>query len=90
MANGAQSNIRWSAKDTAKLVLIYLEPVEKETNLNVHYVDAGNSKVFHQYQVVMKYTEGQALPTFFTELKQGETVIGGNAPWNDSEPTAPS
>ncbi len=90
MANGAQSNIRWSAKNTAKLVLIYLEPVEKETNLNVHYVDAGNSKVFHQYQVVMKYTEGQALPTFFTELKQGETVIGGNGPWNDSEPTAPN
>lgn len=90
MANGAQSNIRWSAKNTAKLVLIYLEPVEKETNLNVHYVDAGNSKVFHQYQVVMKYTEGQALPTFFTELKQGEIVIGENGPWNDSEPTAPN
>lgn len=88
MVNGAKSNIKWSAKNTAKLVLIYLEPVEKETNLNVHYVDAGNSNVFHQYQVVMKYTEGQPLPTFFTELKQGENVIGGNGPWNDSEPTA--
>lgn len=88
MVNGAQSNIKWSAKNTAKLVLIYLEPVEKETNLNVHYVDAGNSNVFHQYQVVMKYTGGQTLPTFFTELKQGETVIGNNSPWEGSEPTA--
>lgn len=88
MVNGAQSNIKWSAKNKAKLVLIYLEVVEKETNLNVHYVDAGNSNVFHQYQVVMKYTEGQPLPTFFTELKQGETVIGNNGPWEGSEPTA--
>lgn len=88
MVNGAQSNIKWSAKNKAKLVLIYLEVVEKETNLNVHYVDAGNSNVFHQYQVVMKYTEGQSLPTFFTELKQGETVIGNNGPWEGSEPTA--
>lgn len=88
MVNGAQSNIKWSAKNKAKLVLIYLEVVEKETNLNVHYVDAGKSNVFHQYQVVMKYTEGQPLPTFFTELKQGETVIGNNGPWEGSEPTA--
>ena len=33
--NGKTSNIIWSAKNTAKLVLIYLEPIQKETNLNV-------------------------------------------------------
>ena len=84
MVNGAASGIKWSAKNTAKLVLIYLEPVEKETNLNVHYVDAGNNNVFHQYQVAMKYQEGQEIPTFTTKLMQGETVIGGNGPWDSN------
>lgn len=39
MVNGKTSNITWSAKNTAKLVLIYLKPVQKETNLNVVYWD---------------------------------------------------
>ena len=48
MVNGKTSNITWSAKNTAKLVLIYLEPIEKETNLNVQYIDLNaNNHVFH-------------------------------------------
>ena len=39
MVNGKNSNITWSAKNTAKLVLIYLEPIEKETNLKVVYYE---------------------------------------------------
>lgn len=39
MVNGKKSNITWSAKNTGKLVLIYLEVVQKDTNLNVVYWD---------------------------------------------------
>lgn len=39
MVNGKNSNITWSAKNTGKLVLIYLEVIQKETNLNVVYWD---------------------------------------------------
>lgn len=45
MVNGKNSNITWSAKNTAKLVLIYLEPIEKETNLKVVYYDDTYSQV---------------------------------------------
>lgn len=33
MVNGKNSNITWSAKNTAKLVLIYLEPIERKPTL---------------------------------------------------------
>lgn len=84
MVNGKTSNITWSAKNTAKLVLIYLEPVEKETNLNVQYIDLNaNNYVFHSYQVAMKY-QSDDVPTFTKALMQGNTVIGGKGPWNSN------
>ena len=84
MVNGKTSNITWSAKNTAKLVLIYLEPVEKETNLNVQYIDLNaNNYVFHGYQVAMKY-QSDDVPTFTKALMQGNTVIGGKGPWNSN------
>ena len=84
MVNGKTSNITWSAKNTAKLVLIYLEPVEKETNLNVQYIDLNaNNHVFHSYQVAMKYNQNE--PTFTKALMQGNTVIGDKGPWNSNE-----
>lgn len=86
MVNGKNSNITWSAKNTAKLVLIYLEPIEKETNLNVQYIDLNaNNNVFHSYQIVMTYNQGDPEPTFTDKLMLGNTVIGDNGPWNGSK-----
>lgn len=91
MVNGKTSNITWSAKNTAKLVLIYLEPIEKETNLNVQYIDLNaNNHVFHSYQVAMKYNQGDDVPTFTKDLKLGNTVIGDKGPWTSNEPGTPN
>lgn len=87
MVNGKTSKITWSAKNTAKLVLIYLKPVEKETNLTVKYINlSANNAVFHQYQVAMKYATGEATPTFTDELRYNDTPIGGNSPWSSNDP----
>lgn len=84
MVNGKTSNITWSAKNTAKLVLIYLEPVEKKTNLNVQYIDLNaNNHVFHSYQVAMKY-QSDDVPTFTKALMLDNTVIGDKGPWNSN------
>lgn len=86
MVNGKRSNITWSAKNTAKLVLIYLEPIEKETNLNVQYIDLNaNNNVFHSYQIVMTYNQGDPEPTFTDKLMLGNTEIGDKGPWNGSK-----
>lgn len=91
MVNGKDKNIdssvrMWSAKNTAKLVLIYLEPVVKETNLNVQYIDLNaNNHVFHSYQVAMKYNQSDDKPTFTKALMLGNTVIGDKGPWNSNE-----
>lgn len=86
MVNGKRSNITWSAKNTAKLVLIYLEPIEKETNLNVQYIDLNaNNNVFHSYQIVMTYNQCDQEPTFTDKLMLGNTVIGDKGPWNGSK-----
>ena len=86
MVNGKNSNITWSAKNTAKLVLIYLEPIEKETNLNVQYIDLNaNNNVFHSYQIVMTYNQGDPEPTFTDKLMLNNTVIGDKGPWNGSK-----
>ena len=86
MVNGKRSNITWSAKNTAKLVLIYLEPIEKETNLNVQYIDLNaNNNVFHSYQIVMTYNQGDPEPTFTDKLMLGNAVIGRKGPWDGSK-----
>lgn len=68
MVNGKNSNITWSAKNTAKLVLIYLKPTEKETNLKVVYYDDTYSQVITNYDIAMKYVAGDAMPSFLTAL----------------------
>lgn len=86
MVNGKNSNITWSAKNTAKLVLIYLEAIEKKTNLNVQYIDLNaDNNVFHSYQIVMTYNQGDPEPTFTEKLKLGNKVIGRDGPWNGSK-----
>lgn len=86
MVNGKNSKITWSAKNTAKLVLIYLEPIEKKTNLNVQYIDLNaNNNVFHSYQIVMTFNQGDKEPTFTDKLMLNGTVIGRNGPWTGSK-----
>lgn len=86
VVNGKNSKITWSAKNTAKLVLIYLEPIERETNLNVQYIDLNaNNNVFHSYQIVMTYNQGYPEPKFTDKLMLGNTVIGDKGPWNGSK-----
>lgn len=77
MVNGKNSKETWSAKNTAKLVLIYLEAAEKESNLNVVYYDDTYSKEIISSQIVMSYTHGQELPTYFNSLKNNGTVTAG-------------
>ena len=81
MVNGKTRNITWSAKNTAKLVLIYLEPIQKATNLNVKYVDdSENETTIAQYQIAMTYNQGDAKPRFDGtngSLKQSSKVTTG-------------
>lgn len=92
MVNGAkgastEKGIIWSAKNTAKLVLIYLKPVQKETNLNVVYwddsIDAQINK--NDIQIVMSGENA----TYTKELKNGNgQVIGNKTEWNSNDKTS--
>lgn len=65
-------------KNTAKLVLIYLEPIEKETNLKVVYYDDTYSQVITNYDIAMKYVTGGPMPSFLTALQNnGKNVQTG-------------
>lgn len=77
MVNGKNSKETWSAKNTAKLVLIYLEAAKKESNLNVVYYDDTYSKEIISSQIVMSYTQGQELPTYLNSLMNNGTVTLG-------------
>lgn len=87
MVNGKTRNITWSAKNTAKLVLIYLEPIQKVTNLNVKYVDdSENETTIAQYQIAMTYNQGDAEPRFDGtngSLKQSSNVTTGTFTLDD-------
>lgn len=84
MANGAQSNIRWSAKNTAKLVLIYIEPVVSEDNLNVVYWDDSAARQINPNDIQVVVTNGT---TFKDGLKDGEgNGIGSTADWPGKKP----
>lgn len=77
MVNGKNSEEIWKEKNTAKLVLIYLEAAEKESNLNVVYYDDTYSKEIISSQIVMSYTHGQELPTYLNSLMNNGTVTTG-------------
>ena len=77
MVNGKNSNITWSAKNTGKLVLIYLEAIEKPDNLTVIYYDDNAGAEITRVPVVV----GNGV-TFKTHLKDGSgNVIGGTMNW---------
>lgn len=89
MVNGAkgastEKGIIWSAKNTAKLVLIYLKPVQKETNLNVVYWDDSIGKRINKsdIQVVMSGEDA----TYTNSLKNSSgVVIGDKKEWNSND-----
>lgn len=90
MVNGAkgastEKGIIWSEKNTAKLVLIYLKPVQKETNLNVVYWDDSiNAQINkNDIQVAMKYNQGDPQPSFVTSLIQESPVNVGEFTLDD-------
>lgn len=91
MVNGKTSNITWSAKNTAKLVLIYLETVQKETNLNVVYWDDSINKAITDpaIQISMTYTQGDDAPTYTTALKnESGEPIGTTKLWESNDSTS--
>lgn len=79
MVNASDEKIKakctWSEKNTAKLVLIYLEPVQKETNLNLVYFDKTDNVEIQRMQVAMKYNQGNATPSYFTHLYDNDVQI---------------
>lgn len=87
MVNGAkgastEEGITWSAKNTAKLVLIYLKPVQKETNLNVVYWDDNIDERISDIQVVMSGEDA----TYTNSLKNSSgQVIGTKTDWNSND-----
>lgn len=81
IVNGKISNIKWPAKNTGKLVLIYLSAVELETNLNVTYWDDDADTQIYKYQIVAKHQATDPEPTYETALMDGQACIGGNGPW---------
>ena len=88
MVNGAISNITWSNYNTAKLVLIYLKPIQKDTNLNlVYWDDSANAKIVSS-QIVMSYQTGEAAPTYYSALKQTSALpaegVGGTFTLDDN------
>lgn len=82
MVNGKTSDITWSAKNNAKLVLIYLETVTKETNLNVVYWDDNAETEIVSSQIAMSYKNGDPIPSFMTALKDAN----GKTNWPSNDP----
>ena len=78
----------WSAKNTAKLVLIYLEPVVKETNLKLVYWDNNAGQQINPTEIQIVVPEGT---TYFTGLRdESGNVIGTQGPWMSNDPNSSS
>lgn len=87
MVNGTASNITWSAKNTAKLVLIYLKPVHYDTNLTVNWVDDSASGALISTMEVAVSSDGTPI-TFYNGLKQTSALptegVGGTFTLDDN------
>lgn len=86
MINGATQDIRWSAKNTAKLVLIYLKPVHYDTNLTVKWVNDSASGALISTMEVAVSSDGTPI-TFYNGLKQTSALptegVGGTFTLDD-------
>ena len=86
MVNGKASNITWSAKNKGKLVLIYLEIVQKDTNLNVVYWDNHANTQINPNPIQVVVSDGV---TFTNGLKNSTgDVIGNKAEWKSNDKTS--
>lgn len=82
----------WSAADTAKLVLIYLKPIQKDTNLNiVYHNDTDNETILHS-QIAMVYNAGEAQPTYDNSLhyNNDSLAIPDDRKWSGTAPSEPN
>lgn len=85
MVNGSASNIVWSAKNTAKLILIYLKPVHHESNLTVQWVDdSASGALISSQEVVVAYDGVEDPITFLNGLKQESDVKIGSITLDDN------
>ncbi len=80
---GHEEDITWTAKDTAKLVLIYLEAVKKDENLNLVYRNDADNCDIKSSQISVSYTAGGTLPTYLTALMQKSEVKTGQFTLDD-------
>ncbi len=71
MVNGKTDGIYWTAKSTAKLVLIYLEPVATPDSLYVNYHVDGESDPFWTDLIQVENMPGETPHTFFNSLQPG-------------------
>ena len=92
MVNGAAKNIKWSAKNTAKLVLIYLEPIQKDTNLNIVYHNDTDNEMILQSQIAMVYNAGNDKPTYDNSLHNGDGLLSipADRKWSGTAPGEPN
>lgn len=77
----------WSAGNTAKLVLIYLEPVQKDTNLNIVYHNDTDNEAILQSQIAMVYNAGDDEPTYDNSLRKDGNLlpIPTDRKWSDTD-----
>ena len=84
VVNGAASNITWTAKNTGVLILIYLKPVHKDTNLTVQWMDDTDNAytVITSQEVVVDSTS--ETKTFLNSLVQSSNVQTGTITLDDN------
>lgn len=91
MVNASDEKIKakctWSAKNTAKLVLIYLDPVQKDTNLNIVYHNDTDNEAILQSQIAMVYNAGNDEPTYDNSLRKDGNLlpIPTDRKWSDTD-----
>lgn len=81
MVNGTSDTYMWTAKNTAKLVLIYLEPIHYDTNLIVNWVDdSANGAHISTMEVAVSSDNEET--TFYNGLVQTSALptegVGGS------------
>lgn len=82
----------WSAANTAKLVLIYLEPIQKDTNLNIVYHNDTDNEAILRSQIAMVYNAGDAQPTYDNSLHYNNASldIPYDRKWSGTAPGEPN
>lgn len=96
MVNASDEKIKakctWSEKNTAKLVLIYLEPIQKDTNLNIVYHNDTDNEAILQSQIAMVYNAGDPEPTYDNSLhyNNASLAIPDDRKWSGTAPSEPN